>query len=112
MPVFAPVVLDGPGRREAAAYSTGSLAMFTAIRHAPVDCRWIVGRDTDPPVGSVIVFIAAPFREMGSANFAVSFYTGWPLSLDSQARQLGDIRRDPTRLSRVYAGRFLTVRWW
>jgi hypothetical protein len=43
---------------------------------APVDCQWIVGRDTDLPVDPVIVFIAAPFRETGSANFAVSFYTG------------------------------------
>jgi hypothetical protein len=41
-----------------------------------VDCQWIVGRDTDLPVDPVIVFIAAPFRETGSANFAVSFYTG------------------------------------
>src|SRR5262249_41560275 len=64
---------------------------------APVDYRWIVGRDTDRPAGSVIVSSAAPFREMGSANFAVSFYTGWPHSLDSEAPQLGDIRRDPPR---------------
>jgi len=63
-----------------------------------VDCRWIVGRETDLPAESVIIISAAPFREMGSANFAVSFYTGWPHSLDSEGRQLGDIRRDPPRL--------------
>jgi len=32
-------------------------------------------------------FSAAPFREMGSANFAVSFCIGWPHSLDSEGRQ-------------------------
>jgi len=42
---------------------------------------------------------------MGSANFAVSFYTGWPHSLDSETRQLGDIGRNPPRLGRMYAGR-------
>jgi hypothetical protein len=60
-------------------------------------CQWIVGRDTDLPV--VIVLIAAPFGEMGSVNFAVSFYTGWPHSLDSEARQFRDIRRNPPRLN-------------
>jgi hypothetical protein len=35
----------------------------------------------------IIVLIAAPFREMGSVNFAVSFYIGWPHSLDSEGRR-------------------------
>jgi hypothetical protein len=41
---------------------------------------------------------AASFREMGSANFTVSSYTGWPHSLDSEARQFGDVHRNPPRL--------------
>jgi len=44
-----------------------------AIRRNLPRLWWIVGCDTDLPVGPVIVFIAAPFREMGSPNFAVSF---------------------------------------
>ena len=66
--------------------------MLAAMRRAcglSVDCR---ARDR-PACWFGYRINADSVRELGSANFAVSFYTGWPHSLDSEAPQLGDIRR-------------------
>src|SRR5262249_54807982 len=65
--------------------------MFAAIRRRLwklVDCR----ARYRSARGFGYRISAAPFREMGWANFAVSSYTGWPHSLDSEARQFGDVR--------------------
>jgi hypothetical protein len=64
--------------------------MLAAMRRAcglSVDCR---ARDR-PACWFGYRINADSVRELGSANFAVSFYTGWPHSLDSEGRQLGFI---------------------
>jgi hypothetical protein len=61
---------------------------------------WIVGGLSGARQTRLLVrssYQCRPGSRAGIGKLAVSFYTGWPHSLDSEARQLGDIRRDPPR---------------